>query len=49
MLKGLIEAAGGLAGEEFTVRTWWKGLGDHLITEDVPAGAGTVDLGPHEG
>ncbi len=40
---GLIEGASGLAGAEFTVRTWWKGLGDHLITADVAAPPGLLD------
>ena len=40
---GLIEGAGTLAGETFEVRTWWKGLGDHLITTDVPAPPGLLD------
>ncbi|MEL6983321.1 MAG: DUF3179 domain-containing (seleno)protein, partial [Actinomycetota bacterium] len=42
-VEGLIDAAGGLAGEDFTVRTWWKGLGDHLITTDVPAPPGYLE------
>ncbi len=48
-VDGLIAAANGLAGprpdgEGFTIRTWWKGLGDHLITADVPAPPGYLDL-----
>lgn len=49
-VDGLIEAANNLAdrgadgdGDGFTIRTWWKGLGDHLITEDVPAPPGLLD------
>lgn len=42
-VDGLVDAAGGLADQDFTVRTWWKGLGDHLITTDVPAPPGYLD------
>ncbi len=47
-VEGLIDAANTLAGprpdgRDFTIRTWWKGLGDHLITTDVPAPPGYLD------
>lgn len=40
---GLITAASDLAEDEFAVRTWWKGLGDHLISADVAAPPGLLD------
>jgi hypothetical protein len=42
-VEPLIERASAIAGEDFTIRTWWKGLGDHLITADVPAPPGLLD------
>lgn len=42
-VEPLIERASALAGEDFTIRTWWKGLGDHLITADVPAPPGLLE------
>ena len=36
-LDALVASANELTGEQYTTRTFWKGLGDKLITDDVPA------------
>ena len=41
--EALVAAANDVTGEEFTSRTVFKGLGDHLIATDVAAPPGYVD------
>lgn len=41
-LDALVASANRLTDEQFTTRTFWRGLGDTLITDDVPAPPGYV-------
>ncbi|MEL7156653.1 MAG: DUF3179 domain-containing (seleno)protein [Actinomycetota bacterium] len=39
----LLAAGTELTGGEYTIRTWWKGMSDELIADDVPAPPGYLE------